>query len=152
MSSYGTPFGRPVEHRGGGSTSGSSIFSVLYGSCVPFPPDEVRRLYGDLAMYLARFEEAARAAEKAGVAAAGTSRRSSTRLASVPDAPARPAPIHRGLAAKTRLPTARVCRLRPLTGRAGVVPRPGRVLSGGLFGRVEVGRWCRVTVRSVHAR
>ena len=43
------------------------IFSLLYGSCVPFPPDEVRRLYGDLATYLARFEEAARAAEKAGV-------------------------------------------------------------------------------------
>jgi Alpha/beta hydrolase domain len=45
----------------------ADIFSVLYGSCVPFPPDEVRRLYGDLATYLARFEEAARAAEKAGV-------------------------------------------------------------------------------------
>ena len=43
------------------------IFSVLYGSSVPFPPDEVRRLYGDLDTYLARFEEAARAAEKAGV-------------------------------------------------------------------------------------
>ena len=40
---------------------------MLYGSCVPFPPDEVRRLYGDLDTYLARFEEAARAAEKAGV-------------------------------------------------------------------------------------
>jgi hypothetical protein len=43
------------------------IFSVLYGSCVPFPPDEVHRLYGDLATYLDRFEEAARSAEKAGV-------------------------------------------------------------------------------------
>jgi hypothetical protein len=43
------------------------IFSVLYGSCVPFPADEVRRLYPDLATYLERFEDAARAAERAGV-------------------------------------------------------------------------------------
>ena len=43
------------------------IFSVLYGSCVPFPPEKVTELYGDEATYLSRFEEAARAAEKAGV-------------------------------------------------------------------------------------
>jgi hypothetical protein len=43
------------------------IFSVLYGSSVPFPAGKVRELYGDAATFLARFEEAARAAEKAGV-------------------------------------------------------------------------------------
>lgn len=43
------------------------IFSVLYGSSVPFPAAKVRELYGDAATFLARFEEAARAAEKAGV-------------------------------------------------------------------------------------
>jgi len=39
----------------------------LGGSCVPFPPGKVRALYGDRATYLARFEEATRATEKAGV-------------------------------------------------------------------------------------
>lgn len=39
----------------------------LGGSCVPFPPEKVRALYGDVDTYLARFEQAARAAEKAGV-------------------------------------------------------------------------------------
>jgi hypothetical protein len=43
------------------------IFSVLWGSSVPFPAAEVRARYGDAATFLARFEEAARAAEKAGV-------------------------------------------------------------------------------------
>jgi hypothetical protein len=43
------------------------IFSLLYGSSVPFPPDQVRALYGDAATFVARFEEAARSAEKAGV-------------------------------------------------------------------------------------
>jgi hypothetical protein len=46
---------------------GNDIFSVLYGSCEPFPVEKVQALYGDRATYLARFEEAARAAEKAGV-------------------------------------------------------------------------------------
>jgi len=46
---------------------GNDIFSILYGSCEPFPVEKVRALYGDRATYLARFEEAARAAEKAGV-------------------------------------------------------------------------------------
>jgi hypothetical protein len=45
----------------------NDIFSILYGSCVPFPVEKVRALYGDRATYLARFEESARAAEKAGV-------------------------------------------------------------------------------------
>jgi Alpha/beta hydrolase domain len=43
------------------------IFSVLYGSSVPFPAEKVDQLYGDAATFLARFEEAARGAEKAGV-------------------------------------------------------------------------------------
>jgi hypothetical protein len=43
------------------------IFSVLWGSSVPFPAGEVGALYGDAATFLGRFEEAARAAEKAGV-------------------------------------------------------------------------------------
>lgn len=45
----------------------NDIFSILYGSCIPFPAEKVRALYGDRATYLARFEDAARAAEKAGV-------------------------------------------------------------------------------------
>jgi hypothetical protein len=45
----------------------NDIFGVLYGSSVPFPVAELDRLYGDAATYLGRFEEAARAAEKAGV-------------------------------------------------------------------------------------
>ena len=43
------------------------IYALLWGSCEPFPQDKIRSLYGDEATYLARFEEAARAAEKAGV-------------------------------------------------------------------------------------
>ena len=43
------------------------ILSVLYGSSVAFPAAKVRQLYGDQATFLARFEEAARAAEKMGV-------------------------------------------------------------------------------------
>lgn len=46
---------------------GTDIYSVLYGSCEPFEASKVAELYGDRATYLARFEEAARAAEKAGV-------------------------------------------------------------------------------------
>jgi len=47
--------------------AGDNIFARLNGSWEPFPDDKVRALYGDRATYLARFEEAARAAEKAGV-------------------------------------------------------------------------------------
>jgi hypothetical protein len=43
------------------------IFSVLYGSSVPFSKPLLRELYGDAATFVARFEEAAHAAEKAGV-------------------------------------------------------------------------------------
>jgi hypothetical protein len=43
------------------------IFSVLYGSSVPFPADRIRALYGDASTFLTRFEAAARAAEQAGV-------------------------------------------------------------------------------------
>ncbi|MET0578021.1 MAG: alpha/beta hydrolase domain-containing protein [Ilumatobacteraceae bacterium] len=43
------------------------IFSVLYGSSVPFPAAQIRAMYGDAATYLARFEVAARAAEEAGL-------------------------------------------------------------------------------------
>jgi hypothetical protein len=43
------------------------IYSYLYGSCAPFPPEKQRELYGDVDGYVSRFEEAARAAEKAGV-------------------------------------------------------------------------------------
>jgi hypothetical protein len=43
------------------------IFSVLYGSSVPFSKALLRELYGDAATFVARFEEAARAAEKVGV-------------------------------------------------------------------------------------
>ena len=46
---------------------GDDIYSLLYGSCQPFPVEQVRAMYGDRETYLARFEEAARAAEKAGV-------------------------------------------------------------------------------------
>jgi hypothetical protein len=46
---------------------GSDIYSILYGSSVPFPAEKVRALYGDRATYLAQFEDAARRAEKAGV-------------------------------------------------------------------------------------
>ena len=43
------------------------IYSVLGGSCHPFPPDRLKALYGDEAAHLARFEAAARAAEGQGV-------------------------------------------------------------------------------------
>jgi hypothetical protein len=46
---------------------GEGIYALLWGSSQPFPPEKVHALYGDAATYLARFEEAARAAEKAGV-------------------------------------------------------------------------------------
>jgi hypothetical protein len=45
----------------------ADIFSVLYGSSVPFPPATLRALYGDVATFRARFERAAHAAEQAGV-------------------------------------------------------------------------------------
>jgi Alpha/beta hydrolase domain len=44
-----------------------SPFGFLGGSCVPFPPEQVLALYGDADTYLARFAQAARAAEKAQV-------------------------------------------------------------------------------------
>ena len=44
-----------------------SRFGFLGGSCVPFPPAKVRALYGNVDTYIARFEQAARAAEKSGV-------------------------------------------------------------------------------------
>ena len=43
------------------------IYSILYGSSVPFPPDKIRQLHGDAATFTSRFEDAARAAEDAGV-------------------------------------------------------------------------------------
>jgi hypothetical protein len=43
------------------------IFALLYGSSKPFPAEQVQALYGDVDTYVARFEDAARAAEKAGV-------------------------------------------------------------------------------------
>jgi len=46
---------------------GEGIFPLLQGSSVPFPATKVRSLYADEATYAARVEEAARAAEKAGV-------------------------------------------------------------------------------------
>jgi Alpha/beta hydrolase domain len=39
----------------------------LGGSCVPFGPEKVRALYGTAESYVARFEETAKACEKAGV-------------------------------------------------------------------------------------
>jgi Alpha/beta hydrolase domain len=44
-----------------------SPLGFLGGSCVPFPPEKVRALYGDANTYLARFEQATRATERAGV-------------------------------------------------------------------------------------
>ncbi len=46
---------------------GEDIFSVLYGSSHAFDATKLEALYGDEATYLARFGEAARRAEKAGV-------------------------------------------------------------------------------------
>jgi hypothetical protein len=56
----------PIAHNSA-IPAGADIFSVLNGSWEAFAPEKVRALYGDRATYLARFEEAARAAEKAGV-------------------------------------------------------------------------------------
>ena len=47
--------------------NGRDIYSILYGSSQPFSKEKVEALYGDKTTFLARFEEAARAAEKAGV-------------------------------------------------------------------------------------
>ena len=44
----------------------NDIISMLGGACEPFPPAKLAALYPDRAIYLARFEEATRAAEKAG--------------------------------------------------------------------------------------
>ena len=43
------------------------IYSILYGSSVPFSAAQLRALYGDATTFVARFEAAARAAEQAGV-------------------------------------------------------------------------------------
>ncbi len=39
----------------------------LGGSCIPFSPEKVKALYGDADTYLARFEQATKAAQRAGV-------------------------------------------------------------------------------------
>lgn len=44
-----------------------SMAGFLAGSCVPFPPEKLLALYGNLDTYLERFGEAARAAVKSGV-------------------------------------------------------------------------------------
>ena len=46
---------------------GPDVVSWLSGTTEPFPPGTVAALYGDHETYVARFEEAARAAEKSGV-------------------------------------------------------------------------------------
>lgn len=46
---------------------GGDLFAILCGSCVPFTPEKVLELYGRKATYLARFQEAARDAERRGV-------------------------------------------------------------------------------------
>ncbi|MFI5045706.1 MAG: alpha/beta hydrolase domain-containing protein [Acidimicrobiia bacterium] len=56
----------PVAHNGA-ITDEASGYGFLAGSHEPFPPEKLRALYPDAATYLARFEEATRAAEKAGV-------------------------------------------------------------------------------------
>ena len=73
------------------------IFSVLYGSCVPFPPDEVRRLYGDLATRTSPASRRRRAPpRRPACCCPATSRRSSTRLAPpTRTQPASPAPVER---------------------------------------------------------
>ena len=45
----------------------NSALGFLGGSCQHFPAEKVRALYGDIDTYLSRFEQASRAAEKAGV-------------------------------------------------------------------------------------
>src|SRR5262245_16413521 len=47
--------------------AGDEFTQRLGGSCIPFSEEKLRALYGDEATYLARFEDATRAAEKAGV-------------------------------------------------------------------------------------
>jgi hypothetical protein len=44
----------------------NSVMGFLGGSCVPFPPEKVRALYGDADSYLGRFEQATLAVEKSG--------------------------------------------------------------------------------------
>jgi len=56
----------PLAHNSAVAAS-PGFLGRLGGSCVLFPPEKVRALYGDRATYLARFEEATRAAEKAAV-------------------------------------------------------------------------------------
>jgi hypothetical protein len=46
---------------------GADVYSILGGSSVPFSEDRLAALYADEATFLSQFEEAARAAEKAGV-------------------------------------------------------------------------------------
>ena len=56
----------PVAHNSAIPRTGD-IWGRLGGSCLPFAPEKLRVLYGDGTEYLARFEQAARAAEKVGV-------------------------------------------------------------------------------------
>jgi hypothetical protein len=56
----------PIATNSAVSTPGSGM-GFLGGSCVLFPPEKIRSLYGNVETYLARFEQAARAAEKSGV-------------------------------------------------------------------------------------
>jgi hypothetical protein len=44
----------------------NGVMGFLGGSCVPFPPEKVRALYGDADTYLKGFEQATWAAEKSG--------------------------------------------------------------------------------------
>lgn len=53
--------------RNGAEPLGPDVFSRLAGSCRPFSAEQVRRLYRSNDEYLARFEQATRAAEKVGV-------------------------------------------------------------------------------------
>lgn len=46
---------------------GPGIYNILQGSSRPFPAEKIAELYGDEAAFVARFEQAALAAEKAGV-------------------------------------------------------------------------------------
>ncbi len=55
----------PVAHNSAIPVA-DDIFSILYGSHVPFAAEKIDELYGDAATYLARFADAARAAEEAG--------------------------------------------------------------------------------------
>jgi hypothetical protein len=44
----------------------NNAMGFLGGSCVPFPPEKILSLYGDVDTYLARFEQATRAVESSG--------------------------------------------------------------------------------------